>query len=135
MCAKPRKKKRWIPVAAVVMAAALGAGIWFGTRGSGEPVSVYPFQYIGMTEFWGDAQESYGPVTTDKIQTEFLSDTQTVTEVKVQNGDSVKKGDILFSFDTTLDALSLERKRLDVEAFAFRISRTRIQKYGKRRIY
>ena len=121
MCAKPRKKKRWIPVAAVVMAAALGAGIWFGTRGSGEPVSVYPFQYIGMPEFWGDAQESYGPVTTDKIQTEFLSDTQTVTEVKVQNGDSVKKGDILFSFDTTLDALSLERKRLDVEKIKVQI--------------
>jgi hypothetical protein len=77
--------------------------------------------YIGMTEFWGDAQESYGPVTTDKIQTEFLSDTQTVTEWKVSDGDTVKKGDVLFSFDTTLDALTLERKRLDVEKIKVQI--------------
>ena len=121
MYAKSRRKKLWIPVAALVLAAVLGAGIWFGTRGGGEPVPVYPFQYIGMTEFWGDAQESYGPVTTDKIQTEFLSDTQTVTEVKVKDGDAVKKGDVLFSFDTTLDALTLERKRLEVEKIKVQI--------------
>lgn len=115
MAANPRKKKLLLAAGSLLAAAALGAGIWFGTRGKGEPVNVYPFEFIGMTEFWGDAQESYGPVTTDKIQTEFLSDTQTVTEVPVKKGDVVKKGDILFSFDTTLDALSLERKRLEVE--------------------
>ncbi len=68
-----------------------------------------------MTEFWGDSQESYGPVTTDRIQTVFLTDTQSVTEVKVKEGDTVKKGDILMSFDTTLSDLQLERKRLEVE--------------------
>lgn len=115
MAANSRKKKLLLSAGSLLAAAALGAGIWFGTRGRGEPVNVYPFEFIGMTEFWGDAQESYGPVTTDKIQTEFLSDTQTVTEVPVKKGDVVKKGDILFSFDTTLDALSLERKRLEVE--------------------
>ena len=112
----PKKRKKLLLVtASVISLAALGAGIWFATRGGGEPVHVYSFQHIGMTEFWGDAQESYGPVTTDKIQTEFLSDTQTVTAVKVKDGDMVKKGDVLFTFDTTLDALSLERKRLEVE--------------------
>ena len=106
-----KKKKLLLAAGAVGLTAALGVGIWFGTRGGGEPVNVYPFQYIGMTEFWGDNQESYGPVTTDKIQTVFLTDTQTVTEVKVKDGDSVKKGDVLFSFDTTLDSLTLERRR------------------------
>ncbi len=120
MAAKKNKKKLWIPVAAVVLAAVLGAGIWFGSRNS-EPVNVYPFMYIGMTEFWGDNQESYGPVTTDKIQTVFLSDTQTVTEMAVKDGDEVKKGDLLFSFDTTLDGLSLERKRLEVEKVKLQI--------------
>ena len=116
-----KRKKLLLSVTAVALTAALGVGIWFGSRGSGEPVNVYPFQYIGMTEFWGDMQESYGPVTTDKIQTEFLSDTQTVTEVKVKDGDTVKKGDVLFSFDTTLDSLSPERKRLDVEKIKVQI--------------
>jgi len=121
MTVKKKKKKWLLTLTALVLTGALGAGIWFGTRGGGEPVNVYPFQYIGMTEFWGDVQESYGPVTTDKIQTAFLSDTQTVTEVKVKDGDSVKKGDVLFSFDTTLDTLTLERKRLEVEKIKVQI--------------
>lgn len=121
MTIKARKKKWLLAVMVPVLAGAVGAGIWLTTRGGGEPVNVYSFQYIGMTEFWGDAQESYGPVTTDKIQTEFLSDTQTVTEVAVKDGDTVKKGDVLFSFDTTLNALSLERKRLEVEKIKVQI--------------
>jgi len=115
-----KKKKLWIPVTAAAVAAALGAGIWYSTQNS-EPVNVYPFMNIGMTEFWGDNQESYGPVTTDKIQTIFLTETQTVTEVAVKDGDEVKKGDLLFSFDTTLDSLSLERKRLEVEKVKLQI--------------
>jgi len=120
MAVKKKKKKLWIPVTAAALAAALGIGVWFGTQSS-EPVNVYPFVNIGMTEFWGDNQESYGPVTTDKIQTTFLSETQTVTEVAVKEGDQVKKGDILFSFDTSLDGLSLERKRLEVEKVKLQI--------------
>ena len=121
MAAKTRKKKILLSVTALTLTGALGAGIWFGLQGSSEPVNVYSFQYIGMTEFWGDTQESYGPVSTDKIQTEFLSDTQTVTEVAVKDGDIVKKGDVLFTFDTTLDALTLERKRLEVEKIRVQI--------------
>ena len=110
-----RKKKLLIAATASVLVIALGIGIFAVSRGGGEPVGVYPFEYIGMTEFWGDSQESYGPVTTDKIQTVFLSDTQTVTEILVKEGDEVKKGDKLMTFDTTLDGLALERQRLAVE--------------------
>ena len=109
------KKKLIIAGISLVLVAAIVAGIWFGTRGKSEPVGVYPFNQVGMTEYWGDSQESYGPVTTDKIQNIFLSDTQTVTEILVSEGDQVKKGDLLMTFDTTLSDLALERKRLDVE--------------------
>lgn len=108
-------KKRLIAGTALVLTAAIGVGIWFGARGSGDPVGVYPFYDIGMTEFWGDNQESYGPVSTDKIQTVMLSDTQTVTKILVKEGQEVKKGDALMTFDTTLTELELERKRLAVE--------------------
>ena len=110
-----KTKKTVISVTAGVAAAAILGGVVFGLRGRGEPVGVYPFSMVGMTEFWGDNQESYGPVTTDRIQTVFLSDTQTITEVKVKEGDEVKKGDVLMTYDTTLSELQLERKRLDVE--------------------
>lgn len=110
-----RKKKVVLSLTALVLVAAAGAGIFFLAPGNAEPVGVYPFQYLGMTEYWGDNQESYGPVSSDNIQTVFLTDTQIITEVKVKEGDTVKKGDILMTFDTTLSSLSLERKRLDVE--------------------
>ncbi|MDQ9886893.1 biotin/lipoyl-binding protein, partial [Acinetobacter pittii] len=45
----------------------------------------------------------------------MLSDTQTVTEILVKEGDEVKPGDVLMTFDTTLTELELERKRLGVE--------------------
>lgn len=115
---KPKQKKLLIAAVAVVTAAAVGAGIFFGVRGAGrDPVGVYSFLNIGMTEYWGDSQESYGPVTTDRIQTIFLSDTQTVTGVKVQEGQAVKKGDVLFTYDTSLTDLQLERKRLEGEKY------------------
>ena len=111
------KKSRWILIsvaAVLVVAAALGGWYFLGHRNS-EPVNAFPFLQLGMTEYWGDSQESYGPVTTDKIQTIYVSNTQTVTEILVAEGDTVKKGDLLMTFDTTLSDLSLERERLKVE--------------------
>lgn len=111
-----RSKKGWIIALVILVLIGIGCGVWYYLgHNSSEPVYVYPFEYLGMTEYWGDSQESYGPVTTDKIQTVYLTDTQTVTEILVQAGDTVKKGDLLMSFDTTLSDLELERKRLDVE--------------------
>lgn len=100
----------------LVLVAAAGCGVWYYLgHSNADPVYVFPFHYIGMTEYWGDNQESYGPVTTDRLQTVYLTDTQTVVEVAVQPGDTVKKGDLLMTFDTTLSDLQLERKRLEVE--------------------
>lgn len=111
-----RTKKIIAIILAVVLTAGAGFGGWrlWGNRSS-EPVYVYDFSMIGMTEYWGDTKESYGPITTDRVQTVYLSSTQTVTEVFVQPGDEVQKGDVLMTFDTTLSDLSLERKRLDAE--------------------
>ena len=112
-----RKHKKAIAIVTVLALMIVGGGAFFlhSRSGSGAPVNVYPFYYIGMTEYWGDAQESYGPVTSDRIQTVFLSATQTVTEIKVAEGDTVKKGDLLMTYDTTLSDIAVERKRLLVE--------------------
>ena len=113
---KSRGKKILITAVCLVLTASVGLGIWYFTgRTGGDPVPVFPFNYLGMTEYWGDSQESYGFVETDGVQTVYLSNTQTVTDIFVEEGQAVKKGDVLMSFDTTLSDLALERKRLDVE--------------------
>ena len=113
---KSKGKKILITLVCLLLVASIGAGAWFVTaQKGGEPVNVFPFMYVGMTEYWGDSQESYGYVETDGVQTVYLSGTQTVTEIFVEMGQEVKKGDVLMSFDTTLSDLALERKRLDVE--------------------
>lgn len=112
-----KKKKITILVSAICAGVVvLGLGIWYYFANvKTDPVKVYPFVYLGMTEYWGDSRESYGPVTSDNIQTVFLSDTQEITEIAVKQGDNVKKGDLLMRFDTTLSEIALERKRLEVE--------------------
>ena len=113
---KSKGKKLLITAICLVLVASIGVGIWFVSGNDrSEPVPVFPFMYVGMTEYWGDSQESYGFVQTDGVQTVYLSTTQTVTEIFVEIGQEVKKGDVLMSFDTTLSDLALERKRLEVE--------------------
>ena len=113
---KDQKKKLLISLTAGALVLALGVGIFFGiSRNQGDPIPVITFADVGMTEYWGDNMESHGPVSSDNIQTVYLSDTQTVTEVLVKEGDTVKKGDPMMTFDTTLSGLDLERKRLEVE--------------------
>ena len=113
---KGKGKKILITAVSFVLVAAVAAGaVLLAGKANSEPVQVYPFHYLGMTEYWGDTQESYGMVSTEGVQTVYLSATQTVTEILVQEGDTVRRGDVLMTFDTTLSDLALERKRLDVE--------------------
>lgn len=111
-------KLKWKILIAAVAAAVLIAGgfAWYYVgHNSSDPVYVYSIDMVGMTNYWGDSRETYGPVSTDRVQTVFLTETQTVTEILVSEGDEVKKGDLLMTFDTTLSDIALERKRLEVE--------------------
>lgn len=121
-----RKKSPWKAILITVLVlAVLGSGGFFGFRyfrsRNTEPVYVYDFNMVGMTEYWGDSKQSYGPVTSDKIQTVYLSSTQTITQILVAPGDTVKKGDVLMTFDTTLSDLALERQRLAVEKLKLQV--------------
>ena len=115
---RPRKLPKWvIPVVAAVAAAAVGVGIFVmqKNKSQGKTVYVYGIDIAGMTDYWGDTQQTSGRVQSDNVQTVMVSDTQKITKIHVSQGDTVKKGDILLSYDTTLTELSLEKKRLAVE--------------------
>jgi multidrug efflux pump subunit AcrA (membrane-fusion protein) len=109
-----KKKIRSIVIGCLVGALVIGGGIgaFFHFRGSPDPVNVYGFNYVGMSEYWGDNANTEGMISVDNMQSVYLSSTQQVKEIFVQPGQSVKAGDPLMAFDTTLSDIELERQRI-----------------------
>lgn len=103
----------------VVIAAAVVAAVWgiltVLRTARRKPVNVYPVESFMTTNEWGSSSQSYGTVTTDKLQKVYLTDSQTVSQVYVTEGQTVKKGDKLLSYDTTLTSLDLERAKISLE--------------------
>ena len=110
-----KKKKIIISVIALVLVAASVAAWLLVPREPTEEVKVYSFDMAGYVNFYGAGTESYGMVTTDRVQSVFVTDTQKVTEILVYQGQTVKKGDVLYRYDTTLSDLELERKDLGIQ--------------------
>lgn len=113
-----KKNKKWIwIVVAVILVVAIVAGVVVVSQNNKEPVYVYGFAdgIAGMTDYYDYSNESSGMVTTDKVQTVYLSSTQTVLEMMVSEGQQVKKGDVLFTYDTTLSDIALMQKDLSVQ--------------------
>ena len=108
-----KKRNFLFPILAVLLIAAVIAGVLLVPEMMPkEEVAVYPVVMVGYTDYYSGSTESYGMVSTDKVQTLYVSGTQTVTEILVYPGQSVKKGDVLFTYDTTLSDLAVERKDL-----------------------
>lgn len=82
--------------------------------GCGKKVNTYDVSAIAYMDSWADISETNGEVHTKNMQTVYASETQTVTEIFVKEGQTVKKGDKLMSFDTTLTDIEVEKKELEV---------------------
>ena len=111
-----KKKTLWIalPLCLCLTGGAVGGGILLARKNAKE-VPVYPVTDVGMTEYWGDGSQMDGEVRTDKLQNVYLSETQKITKINVKEGQTVKKGDKLLEYDTTLSSIELERKKIDVQ--------------------
>ena len=55
----------------------------------------------------------------------YLTDNQTVEEIFVAEGDTVKEGDPLISYDMTMTNLELEMKKLDRQGVELNIQKAR----------
>ena len=110
------KKKIIAAVLAAVLVAGIAAAAVMLRRGHGS-IYVYSLQegICGLTDYVEPGSESGGIVSADRVQTVYLSATQSVKEIKVQEGQSVSKGDVLFTYDTTLSQISLQQKELSVQ--------------------
>lgn len=117
---KPRmskKLKRAIIAAACVVGVcgAVWGGLTIARNAQRGDVNVYAVNDFAMTNYWGDTSNTSGMVTTDKLQKIYISQSQTVKKVWVKEGDSVKKGTALVSYDSTLTQATVERAKIDYD--------------------
>ena len=110
-----KKKKIWIPIVALLLVGASVAGFFLIPREPQEEVFVFSYDMVGYVNYYQNGTESYGMVTTDRVQSAYLSETQKVTDIVVYQGQEVKKGDVLYRYNTTLSDLELERKDLEIQ--------------------
>ena len=105
-------------IIAVLAVTAVCAAIWGGMvlirNAHRSAVNVYAasdFMSDGINATAGTS----GTVTTDKLQKVYLSETQTVKEICVEEGQTVHEGDKLIAYDTDLDNGELQQAQIDLE--------------------
>ena len=109
-----------IPVAAGCIVLALGIG--FAVKNSGKAVKVAPVSSVNSGGWYDDSGiASYGTVTTNQKQDIYVDDTMPITQVYVKAGDTVKVGDRLVAYDTTLSSLELEMKEMQIQGIDLNI--------------
>ena len=109
-----KKLKKTLIVAACVAAGcgAVWGGLTIARNAQRGDVNVYAVGDFAMTDYWGDSSNTSGMVTTDKLQKIYISQSQTVTKVWVKEGDEVRKGEPLVSYDSTLTEATVEKAKV-----------------------
>lgn len=123
------KKRKWLKrfIIIVIILALLGGGAaagiryWLANRGSA--VEVYNVSDINAAQWigYGDMDGTSGTVVSDVSQSVKVPDDKVINEVYVEEGDPVKIGDKLLSYDTTLLELDQELQELTVQEIGLEI--------------
>ena len=123
-------------ICALVLGAAGGGGFYFLKHRSGSIVNVYPVNMLGYQDYYRNRVETEGPVTADRMQSVYLTSTQTVTEIYVEEGQQINVGDPILAFDTTLDEVELEKKQIEIDQLKLDLSdaQAKLKEIGTYRI-
>ena len=100
-------------IVVTVCAAIWGSLVLIRNARRGE-VNVYAISDFSNGEYNSDAGTS-GTVSSDKLQKVFLSETQTLEQIYVEEGQTVHKGDKLVACDTSLGSEDLQQAQADLE--------------------
>jgi HlyD family secretion protein len=112
---KSLKKTLLIAGIAVAVCAAVWGGLTLARNAQRGDVNVYRVSDFAMTDYWGDTANTSGSVSTDKLQKLYISETQSVSEIYVKEGQTVKKGDKLMAYDTSLSQATVEQAEISLE--------------------
>ena len=131
------KKKIVTILLSVAGVCAAGAGVTFAVRGAQKSeVMVVPVSDLNNGGYWGDSSTMEGMVASDASQNVYLTDTQSVEQVLVKEGDTVREGDVLLKYDMTLTNLNLEMQKLgrDQAELRLQVARNDLKKLKKNQI-
>ncbi len=112
-----RITKKTAKIAAVSTAGVLllGGGIWFAAGKLKKPeIKVYSMEELSQ-QMWGETNSLEGAVSSNVSQEVRLMEKQLVSQVNVQEGQEVKAGDPLLTYDMTLVNIDLEMEKLNKE--------------------
>lgn len=118
-------KKKWI--AAFIAAGVLllgGVTVYAVKTSSQSTVKVVSVGDMSGGGGWSDNSLS-GNITSDVSQNIYLADSQTVKKIYVKEGDTVKVGDDLLTYDMTLENLDLEMKKLEKQGIELNIEKAK----------
>ena len=116
-------KKKWI--AAFIAAGVLllgGVTVYAVKTSSQSTVKVVSVSDMSGGGGWSDNSLS-GNITSDVSQNIYLADSQKVKKIHVKEGDTVKVGDDLLTYDMTLENLDLEMKKLEKQGIELNIEK------------
>ena len=116
-------KKKWI--AAFIAAGVLllgGVTVYAVKTSSQSTVKVVSVSDMSGGGGWSNNSLS-GNITSDVSQNIYLADSQKVKKIYVKEGDTVKVGDDLLTYDMTLENLDLEMKKLEKQGIELNIEK------------
>lgn len=117
-----KRKRITAALAAVVLLFAAIAGIAAAVRATtASAVAVIPVSDLNYGIYLDWQNSVSGMITTEAEQNIYLSDTEKVQEVAVQEGQAVRKGDVLLRYDTESTRLSLQKEEVRREKIELEI--------------
>ena len=118
-------KKKWIVACIAAGVLLLGGVTVYAVKTSSQStVKVVSVSDMSGGGGWSDNSLS-GNITSDVSQNIYLADSQTVKEIHVKEGDTVKVGDDLITYDMTLENLDLEMKKLEKQGIELNIEKAK----------
>lgn len=118
-------KKKWIVAFIAAGVLLLGGVTVYAVKTSSQStVKVVSVSDMSGGGGWHDNSLS-GNITSDVSQNIYLADSQKVKKIYVKEGDTVKVGDDLLTYDMTLENLDLKMKKLEKQGIELNIEKAK----------
>ena len=108
-------------ITAVLLTAVLAAGLCACSGGGGEVVYAQSVRWLNGMGSVGIADRFAGVAVSGRTKEIKKDSSLTVEEIKVEEGQLVKVGDVLFTYNNEAAALSVEQAKLEIESLKNKI--------------